>query len=668
MRGLSRAGLAERWTLFVGALLSVTLGVALVQSSLLLLISAALLDPPAGASAAERMEFADGTAAAVSMLGVVLGGAVFLAGFIISSTFAFTVDQRRRDLALLRLVGGSRGQLRRLLLGEAVTLGALGAILGVPAGLAVMRFQGWLMREFGFVPPSFEGEWRQWILGVSFGTGILLAVAGVLVAARRAARVRPLEALRETGPAARVMTWSRALIGLLFFGGALALVIVAPFGGPSGGMAMAMNVPIPAAVAVVAFAPLLVPLLARLVPFRAPGGLARANLNDARRRSASVAAPLIVLVALVVGNMGAGASFTTSGIHQLAAQTHADLVVESTGPPRAADSPGTPGATSGSGTPGATSGSGTSGAASAAGIPGAGSISGIPGVSSVSVETRLPGEVTTGSGEDRETETISLLVIDPVAYGKTHDDSASLAGLSGREVAAGPGGDVPGAGGTVRLRVPDRDLGELPVVAGVPATMTGGANLLVPPGLLSAAELKGAPTQSFVTLTKDADAVAVRASLARFGTVSTLDERLRADAEAANSTNEKIMLIVLGLGGLYALIGVINSIVIGAATRRREFAEARVTGMTRGQVVRSALLEAYAITVSGLILGGVASAATFIAVFSTTKAVTGAGTLDLPWTQIGAVAAIALIVTTTTTLITSLSATRPQPVTQLRAA
>src|SRR3712207_9592077 len=34
--------------------------------------------------------------------------------FIISSTFGFTVVQRRRDLALLRLVGGSRGQLRRL--------------------------------------------------------------------------------------------------------------------------------------------------------------------------------------------------------------------------------------------------------------------------------------------------------------------------------------------------------------------------------------------------------------------------------------------------------------------------------------------------------------------------------------------------------------------------
>ena len=35
--------------------------------------------------------------------------------------------------------------------------------------------------------------------GVSVGTGLVLAVAGVLVASRRAGRIRPLEALRDTG-------------------------------------------------------------------------------------------------------------------------------------------------------------------------------------------------------------------------------------------------------------------------------------------------------------------------------------------------------------------------------------------------------------------------------------------------------------------------------------
>jgi ABC-type lipoprotein release transport system permease subunit len=626
MMGMSRAGLADRWTLFVGALLSVTLGVALVQSSLLLLISAATLDPPPGLGAAERMEFTDNASAAVAMLGVVLGTATFLAGFIISSTFAFTVTQRRRDLALLRLAGGSRGQVRRLLIGEAVLLGGLGAALGIPAGLGVMAIQARLMATLGFVPAGFTGQWRQWILGVSVGTGLVLSVAGVLVAARRAGRVRPLEALRDTGGSARVMTAGRWIGGVVFLAGAVALVIIAPHGGVAGGQAMAMNVALPAAVAMAAFGPLLVPVIGRLIPTGGGvvGTLARANLHDGRRRSASVAAPVIVLVGLVIGNAGAGTSFTTSGIAELRRATHADLVVEAPGPVGPA-------------------------------------ISAVPGVASASVETPIPATITTGSGDETETETVSALVIDPVAYAVAHPGGGSLTALTGRAVAAGPGGDVP-PHGAVRITLPDTDLGTLPVVAGVPAAMSGGAGLLLPPGLAPPALVATAPTQTFVTLAAGADPAAVRAALTRFGTVSDVEQWLRADATARSSTSNKIMLIVLGLGGLYALLGVVNSVVIGAAARRREFAEARVTGLTRGQVVRSALIESGAVTVTGLLLGGLAAGATYAAVLASTAAVTGVATLDLPWPLILGITGLALAVTGATSVITSWSATRGAPV------
>ena len=62
-----------------------------------------------------------------------------------------------------------------------------------------------------------------------------------------------------------------------------------------------------------------------------------------------------------------------------------------------------------------------------------------------------------------------------------------------------------------------------------------------------------------------------------------------------------------------------------------------------------------------------AAGATFVAVLSTTNAVTGTATLDPPWLQLAAVTLVALAVTTATTLITSLSATRPAPVGQLKA-
>jgi putative ABC transport system permease protein len=57
-------------------------------------------------------------------------------------------------------------------------------------------------------------------------------------------------------------------------GGALALMTVALHGGPAGGQAMALNVPL----AVAAFGPLLVPVVARMLPVGLGGpigGLAR---------------------------------------------------------------------------------------------------------------------------------------------------------------------------------------------------------------------------------------------------------------------------------------------------------------------------------------------------------------------------------------------------------
>ncbi|PRY28876.1 ABC transporter permease [Pseudosporangium ferrugineum] len=632
MLGLSRAGLAERWTLFVGAALSVCLGVALVQSSLLLLISAATMDPPPGLPATERMLFTQNAEAAVAMLGVLLGTAAFLAIFIISSTFGFTVAQRRRDLALLRLVGGSRGQLRRLLLGEAVLLGGLGAALGVPLGLGVMAVQAWLMRRLGFVPDGFRGEWRSWILGVSFGTGIALALAGVLLAARRAARVRPLEALRESGEAARVMTAGRWIAGLIVLGGAVALILVSPHAGPSGGQATSMNVPFCAAAAIAAFGPLLVPAVARLLPVGLGGPLgtlARANLRDGRRRSASVAAPVIVLVGLVLGQAGATTSFTTAGIDEQRRALTADLVVEATGPAAAR-------------------------------------IAAVPGVAAASTEIELPAEITFDDGDSPESENGGALVVDPAAYAAVHPGSEVVRDLPGRAVAAGPAGEMP-SGATVRVKLPRTDLGEVRVTGAVPATLSGGATLLVPAALVPPEELAGAPGRSFVRVAPGASAARVAAALAPLGRVSTTADWLAADAEARNSTNAKIMVVVLGLGALYALIGVVNSVVIGAAARRREFAEARVTGLSRAQIVRTTLAESTAVTGAGIILGLLAASATYAAVLSTTEAVTGTPTLDLPWALGAGVIAVAFLVTSATSIITSWSATRPQPISLLGA-
>ncbi|HZM84617.1 MAG TPA: FtsX-like permease family protein [Candidatus Limnocylindrales bacterium] len=239
-------------------------------------------------------------------MGIVVGLSAFLAIFIVASTFAFTVAQRRRELALIRLAGGSGRQLRAL--GEALLLSVVGTVSGIAVGLPVMRFEGWLLTRLGFAPPGFAGQWQGWIVAVSAGTGVGIALLGVLAASGRAARIRPLEALRDTGKAARVMTLSRWLLGLFFGAGGVALMILVPAVGGEGAVALSILSSLVWIVAFTALGPLLVPAIGALLGVfhgRATlGHLARANLRDAVRRSASTAAPVMVLMGFVVATAG----------------------------------------------------------------------------------------------------------------------------------------------------------------------------------------------------------------------------------------------------------------------------------------------------------------------------------------------------------------------------
>jgi putative ABC transport system permease protein len=84
-------------------------------------------------------------------------------------------------------------------------------------------------------------------------------------------------------------------------------------------------------------------------------------------------------------------------------------------------------------------------------------------------------------------------------------------------------------------------------------------------------------------------------------------------------------------------------------------------------VVRMALVESSIVTGIGLLLGMVAASGTFAGVLASTSAVTGTATLRLPWTLIAAVTAGAFAITGLTSVLTSWSATRGQPIALLGA-
>src|SRR5262249_45996079 len=67
-------------------------------------------------------------------------GGLGLGLFLVYNVLSMSLEERRRELGVLRCVGASCGNLRWLYLGEAAGLGLAGAILGLPLGHQLARF------------------------------------------------------------------------------------------------------------------------------------------------------------------------------------------------------------------------------------------------------------------------------------------------------------------------------------------------------------------------------------------------------------------------------------------------------------------------------------------------------------------------------------------------
>ncbi|MHB8667171.1 MAG: FtsX-like permease family protein [Burkholderiales bacterium] len=126
--------------------------------------------------------------------------ALFTGGFLVFSAQALSVVRRRAQLALMRVLGVTRGGLVRMLLAEGAVIGAAGAALGLAAGYLVAAA---VLRRFG--ADLGAGEFRglhpdlhadPWASALFFALGVMVAVAGTLVAALEAARAAPAQALK----------------------------------------------------------------------------------------------------------------------------------------------------------------------------------------------------------------------------------------------------------------------------------------------------------------------------------------------------------------------------------------------------------------------------------------------------------------------------------------
>ncbi|MEO8163198.1 MAG: FtsX-like permease family protein, partial [Ilumatobacteraceae bacterium] len=145
--------------------------------------------------------------------------------FVIYNVFSITAAQRLRENALLRAIGASRRQITRALLIESLIIGLLGSILGFFAGIGLSRGLSALLGAVGFDIPASGLSIELRTVIITIITGVLVTVLSAILPARRAGRVPPLAALRDTAFETTGRNRSRFTIGLVIFAlGATALM------------------------------------------------------------------------------------------------------------------------------------------------------------------------------------------------------------------------------------------------------------------------------------------------------------------------------------------------------------------------------------------------------------------------------------------------------------
>ncbi len=559
-------------------------------------------------------------------LGLVLtamsAAALLVGALLIANTFTIVTSQRRREIALVRAAGATAGQVTRAVLGEAVIIGALGSLLGTGLGILTADGLRLVAGAFGTDLPQGRAAVSASTLVVSVAVGLAVTVVAAVGAARRAARVAPVEALRTSvdlvadTPPAR----ARAVVRGLPLVGGLAGVGAVVAGAPAGLL-------VPAALATVIGValqgPRLTPVLARAVgaPLAragVPGRLARESAARAPRRTTSTAMALALGLALIAF-MTVVATSLQQGLSGTYRETvTADLVVESS----RAEMLG---------------GLSPEVARRVAALPE------VAGTSRVRYGHWLDGA-----------RTSALAAVDPTTLPQVADldvITGSLADLAD--------------GGVVVARSVAEDRG-LDVGDAVTMTFsyTGNQELRVV-GILDSLDAQALSTSWFVSLetyekhfTEDVDAAvlvrvadgvtadaaqaAVRGALVDHPTADVRDQA--AAAAARGATVQQVLglvTVLLVLTVVIALLGITNTLALSVAERTREIGLLRAVGTTRRQVGSMVQLEAVLVAALAGVLGlalGVGLGAVTVSALSRTAPLAVA----LPVAPLVAVALLAL--------------------------
>jgi putative ABC transport system permease protein len=585
--------------------------------------------------AAEPNPDADLFAVAVSLLGVTSGLAGFVAIFVVAGTFAYAVAARRRELGLLRAVGATPRQARRLVLGEALAAGVAAALAGGALGIMIAGpFAHWLARA-GFAPHDFTAHFILWPVAAAAGAGLLIALAGAFVAARRAGRVRPAEALREAAVDHGTMPLIRWFAGLAALAGSVPLFGVLAGAHSVDQAALILPITMLLVAGFALLAPVLIPPLAWLLTAplaaaaAATGMMARRNAMTAVRRTAATAAPVLVTVG-IAGSLMAGTA-TLIATQQAAARTRVSAPVM------------------------ITPGRGAAGLADAtvAAVRAAPGVTAAVPVTNTTVYVRSAGDPDEWAGQYGGPGLSGVIHLPLVA--------GHLADLTGTGTVAVPAGTWR-LGQTATLWLGDSALVRLRVVAVLADQIDTEQTVLLPWALRGAHTATPLASAIYLRLAPGArPAAAARAAATGGGILSSTASYLSASDAQNNRDNNLALFAVLGLALVYTGIAIANTLVMATAGRNRELATLRLSGAAPGQVLRTIGVEALVVSGIGTLLAAGVTAVTVVGLRHGLAPLAPSVRVVVPWLPLGGIALACLVVALLATLIPASLALRRPP-------
>jgi putative ABC transport system permease protein len=127
----------------------------------------------------------------LNMLYLLLGLSVVVSLFGVINTLVLSVFERTRELGMLRAIGMTRRQVRRMIRHESIVTALIGAALGIGVGMFLAVITTLALSDYGVVFAVPYGT-----LTVFVGVAILAGMLAAILPARRASRLNVLEALQ----------------------------------------------------------------------------------------------------------------------------------------------------------------------------------------------------------------------------------------------------------------------------------------------------------------------------------------------------------------------------------------------------------------------------------------------------------------------------------------